>query len=131
MNEWIGLGPSAASQHAGLRGANVSDLDQWLAHVARGERVTEDRVTLTPALLAEDALIFGLRTNAGVDLALWRARAPEAPWPHIEDTLATLAAGELLVREADTVRLTDRGRLIADTIGTEIMSAFEPIIETA
>ncbi len=131
MHEWIGLGPSAASQQGGVRGANVADLEQWLAHVARGERVTEDRVTLTPALLAEDALIFGLRTNAGVDLAPWRARSPEAPWPHIEDTLATLAAGELLVREGDNVRLTDRGRLIADSIGTEIMTAFEPITETA
>jgi oxygen-independent coproporphyrinogen-3 oxidase len=131
MHEWIGLGPSAASQHAGLRGANISDLDQWLAHVARGERVTEDRLNLTPALLAEDALIFGLRMNDGVDLAPWRARAPEAPWPQIEDTLATLAAGEFLVRVGDLVRLTNRGRLIADTIGTEIMTAFEPISETA
>jgi oxygen-independent coproporphyrinogen-3 oxidase len=131
MHEWIGLGPSAASQQGRLRGANVSDLDQWLAHVARGERVTEDRVTLTPELLAEDALIFGLRMNAGVDLAPWRLRASEAPWPQIEDTLATLAAGELLVRSGDVVRLTNRGRLIADTIGTEIMTAFEPITETA
>ncbi len=131
MHEWIGLGPSAASQQAGLRGANISDLDRWLDHIACGERVTEDRVTLTPALLAEDALIFGLRVNGGVDLAPWRGRAPEAPWPQIEDTLSTLAAGELLVRTGDVVRLSNRGRLIADTIGTEIMAAFEPITETA
>jgi oxygen-independent coproporphyrinogen-3 oxidase len=131
MHEWIGLGPSAASQQGGRRGANVADLDQWLAQVARGERVTEDRVTLTPALLAEDALIFGLRTNAGVDLAGWRGRAPDAPWPHVEDMLATLAAGDFLIRDGDVVRLTDRGRLIADTVGTEIMAAFEPITETA
>ena len=131
MNEWVGLGPSAASQHAGWRGANVADLEQWLAQLGRGERMTEDRVTLTPALLAEDALIFGLRMNAGVDLAAWKRRAPTAPWPAIEDTLATLAAGELLVREGETVRLTNRGRLIADTIGAEIMAAFEPMAETA
>ena len=131
MHEWIGLGPSAASQHAGWRGANVADLAQWLAHVERGERMTEDRVPLTPALLAEDALIFGLRLNAGVDLAPWRARAPEAPWAAVEDALATMAEGGLLTRSADVVRLTRRGRLIADTIGAEIMAAFEPISETA
>ncbi len=122
MNEWIGLGPSAASQHAGWRGGNIADLERWL---------TEDRVALTPALLAEDALIFGLRTNAGVDLATWQARAPEAPWPAIEDVLAALAAGELLTREGDLVRLTNRGRMIADSIGAEIMAAFEPLLETA
>ena len=129
MHEWIGLGPSAASQRAGLRGANVSDLEQWLGHVARGERVTEDRVMLTPALLAEDALIFGLRTNAGVDLAAWRERAPAAPWSHVDDVLATLASGELLIRTGENVRLTERGRLIADTIGTEIMTAFESVAD--
>jgi hypothetical protein len=49
----------------------------------------------------------------------------------VEDTLATLAAGELLVREGDVVRLTTRGRLIADAVGMEIMAAFEPMVETA
>jgi oxygen-independent coproporphyrinogen-3 oxidase len=131
MHEWIGLGPSAASQHDGWRGGNVADLEKWLEHVQRGERVTEDRVALTPALLAEDALIFGLRMNAGVDLTPWRERAPEAPWPIIEDTLATLAAGGLLIREGNVVRLTNRGRLVADSVGAEIMAAFEPIGETA
>lgn len=131
MHEWVGLGPSAASQHAGWRGANIADLEKWIQHVERGERLTEDRVALTPALLAEDAVIFGLRMNAGVDLAVWRARAPAAPWPVIDDTLATLAAGELLVREGDRVQLTRRGRLVADAIGAEIMAAFEPLVETA
>jgi oxygen-independent coproporphyrinogen III oxidase len=131
MHEWVGLGPSAASQHAGVRGANIADLTRWLAHVARGERVTEDRVFLTPELLAEDALIFGLRLNAGVDLARWRARAPDAPWAQVEDTLTTLACGELLTRDADTVRLTTRGRLVADSVGAEVMAAFEPVLETA
>jgi oxygen-independent coproporphyrinogen-3 oxidase len=131
MHEWIGLGPSAASQHAGWRGTNVADLAKWRTQVAAGERATEDRVALTPTLLAEDALIFGLRMNEGVDLAPWRERAPEAPWLVVHDTLATLAAGELLVREGSVVRLTHRGRLLADSVGTEIMAAFEPITETA
>jgi oxygen-independent coproporphyrinogen-3 oxidase len=131
MYEWVGLGPSAASQQGSWRGSNIADLEKWLAHVQRGERVTEDRVALTPELLAEDALIFGLRLNRGVDLALWRTRTPHAPWAVIDDTLSTLAAGELLVRDGDTVRLTKRGRLVADSVGAEIMMAFEPITETA
>jgi oxygen-independent coproporphyrinogen-3 oxidase len=131
MHEWVGLGPSAASQHAGWRGGNVADLENWRDDLERGVRMTEERVALTPELLAEDALIFGLRMNAGVDLAPWKSRAPHAPWPVIEDTLATLAAGELLLREGDTVRLTDRGRLVADSVGAEIMAAFEPLMETA
>ena len=36
-----------------------------------------------------------------------------------------------LVRDGDQVKLTNQGRLIADSIGTEIMTAFEPMTETA
>ncbi|MEO7597996.1 MAG: radical SAM family heme chaperone HemW [Opitutus sp.] len=124
MNEWIGLGPSAASQHAGRRGANISDLEKWLDFLKEGERVTEDRVALTPALLAEDALIFGLRMNVGVDVSVWRRRCPDAPWGSVEAVLAQLVDSGLAVRTVDQVRLTDRGRLLADSVGAEIMSAF-------
>lgn len=131
MHEWVGLGPAAASQHAGWRGANVADLERWLEQLAHGGRMTEDRVALTPALLAEDALIFGLRMNAGVDLAPWRVRAPAAPWPDVEAMLDHLGAEGLLVRAAHTVRLTDRGRMVADAVGTEIMTAFDARVATA
>jgi oxygen-independent coproporphyrinogen-3 oxidase len=124
MHEWAGLGPSAASQHAGWRGGNVADLEQWQVHVARGERVTEDCVALTPALLAEDALIFGVRMNAGVDLAALRARFPSAPWSAVEAEIARLADAEVAEVREGHLRLTPRGRLIADTVGAELMQAF-------
>ncbi len=125
MHEWIGLGPSAASQHAGRRGANVADLEQWLANVARGERVTEDRVAVTPELRAEDALIFGLRMNAGVEVGAWKTRVPDAPWREVEALLARLVDEGLATRGASVVRLTERGRLVADAVGAEVMAAFE------
>ena len=124
MHEWVGLGPSAASQHAGWRGGNIADLEKWLAHIGRGERVTEDRVTLTAALLAEDALIFGLRMNAGVDTAAWRARCPDAPWAAVDTLFDRLAADSLARRDGTVVRLTDRGRMLADSVGAEVMAAF-------
>lgn len=127
MCEWIGLGPSAASQQSGVRGANVADLEKWLGHLDGGRRVTEDRVELTPELLAEDALIFGLRMNAGVDVAAWHERAPAAPWAAVDEMLATLECGGLLVRSASVARLSNRGRLVADSVGAEIMAAFEPV----
>jgi oxygen-independent coproporphyrinogen-3 oxidase len=119
MNEWVGLGPAAASQHAGRRGANVADLDRWLAGLERGERMTEDRIDLTPALLAEDALIFGLRINEGVDLAVWRERAPDAPWDEIEARVARLVEEGLAERRGGRIGLTLRGRLLADAVGAE------------
>lgn len=121
MHEWVGLGPSAASQHAGWRGANVSDLEKWSVQVAAGERMTEQRVPLTPALLAEDALIFGLRMNEGVNLAALRTRWPSAPWATAGALADRLAAEGLAERKGDALWLTPRGRLLADAVGAEIL----------
>lgn len=130
MHDWVGLGPSAASQHDGWRGANVADLAKWQVDLVRGERMTEDRVAMTPELRAEDALIFGLRMNEGVDLGPWRARAPLAPWSSVESCLGQLAEGGLLVRTADCVALTQRGRMMADAVGAELMAAFDLVPES-
>ncbi|MDE3084723.1 MAG: coproporphyrinogen III oxidase, partial [Verrucomicrobiota bacterium] len=124
MRKWIGLGPSAASQHGGWRGANVADLEAWHAQVLAGARMTEQRVPLTPALLAEDALIFGLRLNEGVDFAALRVRWPAAPWTEAEKLAARLAADGLAEFADGILRLTLRGRLVADAIGAEILQAF-------
>jgi len=127
MHEWVGLGPSGASQHAGRRGANVADLEKWLEHVEAGRRVTEDAVELTCELLAEDALIFGLRMNAGVKVSPWCERAPQAPWGEVEAVLRRLVENGLAEWEDDMVRLTKRGRLLADAIGAEVMEAFSKV----
>lgn len=124
MHSWVGLGPSAASQHSGWRGTNVADLDLWAQQVARGERMVEDRTELTEPLLVEDALIFGLRMNEGVDLAQLKRRLPTAPWPQVEKLSAQLVDDTLAIREGDQLKLTLRGRLVADAIGSEIMGAF-------
>jgi len=116
MHSWVGLGPSGASQYAGWRGANVADLEKWLAGLARGERATEDRTVLTPELLAEDALIFGLRTNEGVDVGVLATREmTELSRRLVDEGLAEMAGARL--------RLTLRGRLVADAIGSEVMGA--------
>jgi oxygen-independent coproporphyrinogen-3 oxidase len=125
MAEWAGIGPSAASQLAGWRGTNIADLPEWSARVRRGERMTEDRSALTPALLAEDALVFGLRMNEGVDLELLRSRSPEAPWERVEALILRLVEEGLALRSGARVRLNPKGRLLADSIGSELMGAFD------
>ncbi|MCC6414905.1 MAG: radical SAM family heme chaperone HemW [Opitutaceae bacterium] len=125
MHEWVGLGPSAASQHDGWRGANIADLRKWHARVEQGRRMTEDRLALTPSQLAEDAFIFGLRMNEGVAVSPWRERAPDAPWLELEEIWQRLSEDGLAECADDRVRLTRRGRLLADTVGLEIMRTFQ------
>jgi len=125
MQDWIGLGPSAASQQKNTRGTNVADLDAWLDHLSRGKRATEDIRQLSDAGLAEDALVFGLRMNAGLDLALWKARVNTPSWNKVENCLTLLQENGLVLRSGSWIRLSDKGRLLADSVGTELLGLLE------
>lgn len=126
MQEWVGLGPSAASQHGGWRGGNPADLTRWHADVAAGRRATADRTALTAELLAADSVIFGLRMNAGVSLPRLQRRFPTPQWSGVAELWPRLLADGLMTATPEgRVQLTVRGRLLADAIGSEILAAFE------
>ena len=126
MHEWVGLGPSAASQHNGWRSSNPSDLALWLDEIAAGRRATTDRVALTSDLLAADSIIFGLRMNEGVSLPQLQKRFPSVTWSRVHDVLPQLLfSGLMIATQEGRISLTVRGRLVADAIGAEILEAFE------
>ncbi len=102
MREWVGLGPSAASQFNGQRYANPSDLARWLDGLTSGTPARVDVVPLTPALLATDALVFGLRCNRGVDLAALAARFPEFNFAALAPLWEELAGEGLLEFSSQT-----------------------------
>jgi oxygen-independent coproporphyrinogen-3 oxidase len=134
MGEWVGLGPAAASQQDGWRGRNPADLARWSDDVKAGRRAEEERESLTAARLLEDSLIFGLRMNAGVSLARLRARfgstlraedAGDRLWRDVAQRLERLEREGLLRRYDEQVCLTDRGRLLADAVGSEFLGLAE------
>jgi len=125
MHEWIGLGPSAASQHAGWRSANPSDLGQWHADVIAGRRAQADRTELTPELLAADSVTFGLRMNEGVSLPRLQQRFRTPLWERFLDLLPRLLLEGLVVASPEgRIQLSPRGRLVADGVGAEVIAAF-------
>ncbi len=125
MHEWVGFGPSAASQFAGWRASNPPDLAAWHADVAAGRRATADRTELTPALLAADSVIFGLRLNEGVHVPVLRRRFPTPAWESFLEFLPRLLLEGLATATPEgCVRLTPRGRLVADAVGGEVLAAF-------
>jgi oxygen-independent coproporphyrinogen III oxidase len=69
--------------------------------------------------------------NAGVDLrGLW-ARWPGGARERVETLIDRLAAEGLVSRDGSRVRLEHRGRLLADSIGSEVMAAFDPLAAMA
>jgi len=125
MAEWAGYGPSAASQHQGLRLTNPHSIDRWLEGVEAGKPVFEETIELNNALLAEDSLIFGLRMNQGVDWQRWQMRFPEfVADERLEGILRNLEEKALIERSPKSIRLTQAGRLVADSVGEAFLGVF-------
>jgi len=122
MTEWIGCGPSAASQYAGQRWQRPANIDTWAAGMQSGQPVREEIVDLDDSILFSDSVVFGLRMNAGVDLDALSSRYPEAETVDgVRSLCRKLESEGLLVAEGAQVRLTHAGRLVCDSVGTAVL----------
>ena len=122
MAEWIGCGPSAASQFAGERYCRPASLDVWANGMASNQPSKVEQIWLDAATLMVDAMVFGLRMNAGVDLNVISKRFP-APdlMSRINPLLDRFTNEGLLERVGSHVCLTHQGRLVCDAIGSMIL----------
>jgi oxygen-independent coproporphyrinogen-3 oxidase len=99
---YLGLGPSAhslaaADAPAARRWWNERGTPRWESRLAAGERPVEAEEVLGPKALAEEAVLLGLRTTAGIDLDGLRVRYG----------VDLLAANDTLVD-----RLVDEGHIV-------------------
>lgn len=105
--DYLGLGPSACSTIGGQRWRNVPDTKAYAERVARGESVRGELETLDAATRAKERIMFGLRMREGVARAEFGDDAPQ-----LKD-LVTLG---LAFEEEGRVRLTPKGKLVADSV---------------
>jgi len=125
MGVWIGYGPSASSQWGARRWTNPSNLDQWIKGIEASQPVLEQVKDLSPADLLCDALVFGLRLNAGVDPFALAARF-DTPLPQgVRDLFADLVEEGLMELAGTHFRLTGEGRMRADAVGVAVLEKFD------
>lgn len=110
--DYLGLGPSAWSTCGNRRWQNLPDTAAYVRAVEAGVRPLTKEEVVDPATREAERIAFGLRMNSGID-----------PW-HLDgrrERVAALRAEGLLEDHGPRVRLTARGRLLADEIASELM----------
>jgi oxygen-independent coproporphyrinogen-3 oxidase len=125
MGSWIGYGPSAASQWGQRRWTNPANLDQWINGIEAGTPVLEQVKDLSAADLLCDALVFGLRLNAGVNPAALAARFATPLPARVTHLFEALIEEGLMEAAGSQVRLTGEGRMRADAVGVSIIERFD------
>jgi oxygen-independent coproporphyrinogen-3 oxidase len=110
--DYLGLGPSAWSTIGERRWQNAPDTAAYVQAVQAGVRPLRNEEILPAATREAEKIAFGLRMNAGIDPARLAER---------HELITGLRVEGLLEDHGRRVRLTPRGRLLADEIAAELM----------
>jgi putative oxygen-independent coproporphyrinogen III oxidase len=107
--DWWGVGPGAHSHVGGVRWWNVKHPTAYAARLESGLSPAQAREVLTPEQHLTERLLLGVRLVEGLPVAELpdRSRVAELIADRLVDPAAALAG---------VVRLTLRGRLLADTV---------------
>ena len=106
------MGVRAARYVAALTGPGSEDA-RWAAVVSRE--------AVAPETAAVDATVLGLRLNVGIDEPALRARYGDA-WSVVEPGLRSGEQSGLLERSEGSLRLTHRGRRLANEVFVRVVA---------
>jgi coproporphyrinogen III oxidase-like Fe-S oxidoreductase len=119
---YTGIGAGAHSYDGMTRSWNERDLDTYLARVESGTRPTSGSEELDRATHAFEAVALGLRRVSGVSRAAYAAEFGEDLLDSQRAAIDETAGAGLIEVAGDWIRLTARGRLLAN----EALVAFAP-----
>jgi oxygen-independent coproporphyrinogen-3 oxidase len=117
---YTGIGAGAHSFDEASRSWNERDLDRYLARTEAGERALAGSEQLDEPTRAFEAIALGLRRVAGLSRATFAEEFGADPVERFSGAIEQGAG--LLEVDAETIRLTARGRLFAN----EALVAFAP-----
>jgi len=120
--DYVGVGPGAHGRRGAAASFRRKKPENWLAAVARNGHGIESEEPLDAPTRAEEALLMGLRLDAGVDLAAIALETGLAIDAMVDEgAIGRLSEHGLLVREGDHLTVRETGMLLLDGILAEIV----------
>ncbi len=113
---YLGLGVGAASYLDGSRAARTRDLERYCAALENGEAAPAESERLEGRARVGEAAMLALRTAEGVDVAIFAERYGIDFHTYYEPVIADMLAAGALDVSASHVRLTRRGRFVANDV---------------
>jgi len=114
--EYIGLGVGAASYRKGVRSVHTRSLDAYVEASRSGGPIPGESEQLEGDKRAGEAIMLALRTAQGVDLSGFKDRYGIDVLERYAPVVETYTSAGMLVAEDGFVRLTRRGRFVANDV---------------
>jgi oxygen-independent coproporphyrinogen-3 oxidase len=127
MNDaYLGVGPSAVSYLDGERRKNVADVRRYVeAMLSGGEGVVMERERLDPIGRARETAVQMLRLTEGIDEAAFMRRTGFEARMLFAEAIDRFTAMNLLETCDGFIRLTRRGRMVANRVMEEFVDTGE------
>jgi oxygen-independent coproporphyrinogen III oxidase len=119
---YVGIGPSAAGFIGGVRYKNIADHAEYARAIREGRSPRISAETLSREHRARETIMLGLRLNDGVDRDAFRGRFGGEPEALFADAFRRLEGLGVLETDPAALRLTPRGRLVADAVAAEFLA---------
>ncbi|MBV8368168.1 MAG: radical SAM family heme chaperone HemW [Candidatus Eremiobacteraeota bacterium] len=113
---YLGLGVGAASYLGGVRSTHTRELAVYCEAALAGHRIPGESERLEGDAQAGEAIMLALRTAEGVDLARFRERYGIDVGERYRSVVDELVAAGVLAADAAQLRLTERGRFVANDV---------------
>jgi oxygen-independent coproporphyrinogen-3 oxidase len=117
----VGIGPSAAGCVSGARYKNIADAAEYGRAIRSGRSPRTQEERLSPEHHARETAMLELRLNAGIDRQRFQRRFGVDPLRLFGEAIAKHAGLELIEVTPEAVRLTRRGRLVADSVVADFL----------
>lgn len=121
QEDYIGLGPSAASHVRGHRWKNRPHLGEWESAVGRGVLPADEYEALTERQRAGELAMLMLRLERGLDYAEYAARSGIDARVAYAQTIERLSQMGLIEVSERGIRLSEKGLDIADSVAGEFL----------
>ncbi|HEY1922151.1 MAG TPA: radical SAM family heme chaperone HemW [Tepidisphaeraceae bacterium] len=119
--DYISLGPSAASHVQGCRWRNRPHLGEWENAVDRTELPAVEVEFLPPLQRAGELAMLMLRLSTGITLSAFAARTGHDARTLFAEVIDRLAPHNLLIVSETSIRLSDAGLVVSDSIAAEFL----------
>ncbi|HMG92227.1 MAG TPA: radical SAM family heme chaperone HemW [Chryseolinea sp.] len=117
--KYLGIGPSAHSYNGETRQYNVSNNPTYLRSILQ-QKIPCTLEILTKQDKINEYLLTTLRTSWGADLKTLRERFSFDPIKENNDYIQSLQREGLIVVEGESLKLTKKGRFMADKIASDL-----------
>lgn len=114
--EYIGLGVGAASYREGTRSVHTRELGEYVEAASSGNAIPGDAEHLVGIRRAGEAVMLALRTAQGLDLATFKERYGIDVLVRYAPVVSMYAEAGLLDVNEKSMRLTKRGRFLANDV---------------